>query len=127
MPLDKTRVLVVDDNHDAGDTMSQILELLGADVRTARDGLQALAAFADYRPSVVLLDIGMPGMNGYEVAQAIRARYPGDATKLVALTGWGQDEDRRKARDAGFDHHMVKPADIAALEALLSSMQATPS
>ncbi|WP_053076674.1 ATP-binding protein [Caenimonas sp. SL110] len=124
MPLDKTRVLVVDDNHDAGDTMGQILELLGADVRTARDGLEALATFQDYRPSVVLLDIGMPGMSGYEVAQAIRTRYPGDTTKLVALTGWGQDDDRRRARDAGFDHHMVKPADIAALEALLASMQA---
>ncbi|MES2786238.1 MAG: response regulator [Pseudomonadota bacterium] len=123
MPLDKTRVLVVDDNHDAGDTMSQILELLGADVRTARDGPQALAAFEEYRPSVVLLDIGMPGMSGYEVAQAIRTRYPNDATKLVALTGWGQEDDRRKARDAGFDHHMVKPADISELEALLASMQ----
>nr|WP_231402518.1 ATP-binding protein [Caenimonas aquaedulcis] len=121
--LGKTRVLVVDDNHDAGDSLGQILELLGADVRVARDGPQALEAFADYHPSVVLLDIGMPGMDGYEVARAIRERHPHDAATLVALTGWGQDEDRKRARDAGFDHHIVKPAEIDALQRLLSSIE----
>jgi PAS domain S-box-containing protein len=125
-PLGKTRVLVVDDNLDAGDSLGQILELLGADVRLARDGRDALDKFASYRPSVVLLDIGMPGMDGYEVAREIRVRHPGQAATLVALTGWGQDEDRKRARDAGFDHHMVKPAEIDALQRLLSSFE-TPS
>lgn len=115
--------LVVDDNRDAGDSLGQVLTLLGADVRVARDGLEALEAFAAFRPRVVLLDIGMPGMNGYEVARAIRSRFPDPPTTLVALTGWGQESDRRRAREAGFDHHLVKPAEIADLQALLGSLK----
>jgi CheY-like chemotaxis protein/two-component sensor histidine kinase len=122
-PLGKTRVLVVDDNHDAGDSLGTILELLGADVRVVRDGPSALEAFASYAPSVVLLDIGMPGMNGYEVARAIRERFPERKSTLVALTGWGQDDDRRRAREAGFDHHLVKPAELDALQKLLASLE----
>jgi CheY-like chemotaxis protein len=125
--LGHARVLVVDDNHDAGDSLGTILELLGADVRVVRDGPSALDAFAAYQPSVVLLDIGMPGMNGYEVASAIRARFPAHKSTLVALTGWGQDEDLRRAREAGFDHHMVKPAEIDTLQALLASLDRPPS
>jgi CheY-like chemotaxis protein len=121
--LAKTRVLVVDDNHDAGDSLGQVLGILGADVRVARDGAEALDAFASYQPSVVLLDIGMPGMNGYEVARTIRTRFPHRPASLVALTGWGQDDDRRRAREAGFDHHLVKPAEISALQKLLGSLQ----
>jgi PAS domain S-box-containing protein len=121
--LARTRVLVVDDNHDAGDSLGQILDLLGEDVCIARNGADALNVFPDYRPSVVLLDIGMPGMNGYEVARAIRTRFDGQPTSLVALTGWGQDEDRRKAREAGFDYHLVKPAEIDALQQLLTSIE----
>jgi PAS domain S-box-containing protein len=121
--LERTRVLVVDDNHDAGDSLGQVLSVMGADVRVARDGREALAAFESYLPSVVLLDIGMPGMNGYEVARAIRSRFPGHGSALVALTGWGQEEDRRRAREAGFDHHLVKPAEIPALQQLLSSIE----
>jgi CheY-like chemotaxis protein len=120
--LDGITALVVDDNHDAGDSLAQVLALLGADVRVARDGHEALDTFAEFHPRVVLLDIGMPDMNGYDVARAIRTRFPEAATTLVALTGWGQEEDRKRARDAGFDHHLVKPAEIEALEALLASL-----
>ncbi len=116
-------MLVVDDNQDAGDSLGAILELLGAEVQVVRDGQMALEAFASYAPSVVLLDIGMPGMNGYEVARAMRSRFPGRAATLVALTGWGQDDDRRRAREAGFDHHLVKPAEIEALQSLLASLE----
>ena len=121
--LARTRVLVVDDNHDAGDSLGMILGALGADVRIARDGLEALEIFGIYRPSVVLLDIGMPGMNGYEVARVMRTQFTDNPAVLVALTGWGQDDDRARARAAGFDHHLVKPADIDALQRLLATFQ----
>lgn len=114
--------LVVDDNHDAGDSLGQLLGLLGADVRVVRNGREALEAFAAFEPRVVLLDIGMPEMNGYEVARAIRARFAHATTTLVALTGWGHEDDRRRAREAGFDHHLVKPAEIDMLQALLGSL-----
>jgi PAS domain S-box-containing protein len=119
--------LVVDDNHDAGDSLGQLLGLLGADVRVARNGREALAAFAAFQPRVVLLDIGMPEMNGYDVARALRAGFPDTPATLVALTGWGQDDDRRRAREAGFDHHLVKPAEIDTLQALLGSLAAEGS
>ena len=92
-------------------------------MRIARDGREALEVFGTYRPSVVLLDIGMPGMNGYEVARALRAQFPDNPAVLVALTGWGQDDDRARARAAGFDHHLVKPADIDALQRLLATFE----
>jgi PAS domain S-box-containing protein len=118
-------VLVVDDNHDVGDGLGAVLTALGAEVRVARDGHNALEAFAAFHPRVVLLDIGMPAMNGYEVARAIRKGFPQAAPVLVALTGWGQEEDRRRAREAGFDHHLVKPAELDALQTLLSSVAST--
>ncbi|AYQ29633.1 MULTISPECIES: PAS domain-containing protein [unclassified Polaromonas] len=121
--LDKTRVLVVDDNVDAGDTLAVVLDMLGAEVRVARDGAQALEVFADYRPSVVLLDIGMPGMNGYEVARAIRSRFAEHPAILVALTGWGQEDDLQRAKEAGFNHHLLKPAEIDALQQLLADIE----
>lgn len=121
--LAQIRVLVVDDNHDAGDSLGQVLEVLGADVLVVRDGPHALEAFASYQPSVVLLDIGMPAMNGYEVARSIRARFPDRAVTLVAVTGWGQEDDRRRAREAGFDHHLLKPAEIGALQQLLALLE----
>jgi CheY-like chemotaxis protein len=96
--------------------------MLGAEVRVARGGREALDMFAAFQPRVVLLDIGMPDMNGYEVARAIRSRYPDLPTVLVALTGWGQEDDRRRAREAGFNHHLVKPADIDRLQALLQPL-----
>jgi PAS domain S-box-containing protein len=119
--LDGIRVLVVDDNHDAADSICMILDVLGAEVAVARDGKEALALFPSFDPAVVLLDIGMPGMNGYEVARAIRTRFPESHAMLVALTGWGHDDDRQRAREAGFNHHLVKPAEIGALMQLLGA------
>jgi len=124
-PLDeKKRVLVVDDNADAAETLGMLLQLLGAEVKVAHDGPTALEHYAGYDPDLVLLDIGMPGMDGHEVARRMRADYAARATTIVALTGWGQAEDRRRAREAGFDHHLVKPADGNALRALLASVPA---
>ncbi|MEP6790736.1 MAG: ATP-binding protein [Ramlibacter sp.] len=120
--LGRRRVLVVDDNRDAAESLAMVLEMLGADVRVAHDGMAAIEAFGAYRPSVVLLDIGMPGMNGYEVARALRLRGAEIPATLVALTGWGQDADRQRAKEAGFDHHLVKPAEIDALQQLLASL-----
>jgi PAS domain S-box-containing protein len=109
------RVLVVDDNRDAADTLCMLLTAAGAQARVGRDGPEAIAIIESYNPTTVLLDIGMPGMNGYEVAREIRKRYQRPIV-LVALTGWGQHHDRQRAFAAGFDHHVVKPA---ALEDLL--------
>ncbi len=121
--LTRTRVLVVDDNVDAADSLGLLLDSLGAEVRVAHDGAAGLELVASWQPSVALLDIGMPGMNGYEVARAIRGRSAARAITLVALTGWGQEDDRRRAAEAGFDHHLVKPADIDGLQRLLVSIQ----
>jgi signal transduction histidine kinase/DNA-binding response OmpR family regulator len=118
----RLRVLVVDDNADAANSLGLLLELLGAEVQVAHDGPGALESFDACRPDLVLLDIGMPGMDGYQVARAIRSRPGGAAASLAALTGWGQEEDRRLTREAGFDHHLVKPADVGALETLLASL-----
>ncbi|HVR19383.1 MAG TPA: ATP-binding protein [Polyangiaceae bacterium] len=118
--LTTRRILVVDDNEDSAESLGALLGFLGADVRTASDGFGALELFAGYDPAIVFLDIGMPGMDGYEVARRIRDGFPERRAILVALTGWGQSEDRRRASEAGFDHHLVKPADFAALKALLS-------
>jgi signal transduction histidine kinase/DNA-binding response OmpR family regulator len=113
------RVLVVDDNVDGAESLATLLKLLGHEVHVAHDGPAALRATADVRPEVVFLDIGLPGMDGYEVAR--RLRRPGrNEALLVALTGYGQDEDRRRSREAGFDHHLVKPVDPAVLEELLA-------
>ena len=121
-PLCAKRILVVDDNVDAADSLGSLLRVLGADVQVVHHGRDALAAFDAYRPGVVLLDIGMPEVDGYEVARVIRSRPQGERVPLVALTGWGQAEDRRRVRDAGFDHHLVKPADLDALRSLLGSL-----
>jgi CheY-like chemotaxis protein len=116
------RVLVVDDNRDAADSLGMLLSRLDAEVQVVHDGPAALALLASYQPSVVLLDIGMPEMDGYEVAWRIREKFPkyGGIT-LVALTGWGRDEDRQRTSAAGFDHHLTKPVDIQALQALLAN------
>ncbi|HEX6767282.1 MAG TPA: ATP-binding protein, partial [Polyangiaceae bacterium] len=118
--LPPKRILVVDDNADAAESLGALLGFLGADVRTAGDGPTALELFAAYDPMVVFLDIGMPGMDGYEVARRLRSDFPERRPVLVALTGWGQPEDRRRAREASFDHHLVKPADFGALQTLLA-------
>ena len=115
------RVLVVDDNVDAADTLAALLEMSGHATRVANDGQQALEVAQAFRPQVVFLDIGLPGMNGYEVARRMRSTPGMEHGILVALTGWGTREDRERSTEAGFDHHLTKPADMTAVETLLSS------
>jgi CheY-like chemotaxis protein len=117
------RVLVVDDNRDAAESLGMLLKLVGADVLVVYSGPDALEAFVTYKPSVVLLDIGMPGMDGLEVARRIRERPESQDVTLIALTGWGQDEDRERSAIAGFDYHLIKPADVTTLETLLGSLE----
>jgi CheY-like chemotaxis protein len=116
----KRRILAVDDNRDAADSLAMLLQMMGHETRTAYDGLEAAQAAATFRPDVVLLDIGLPKMNGYEVARQIRQQRWGEGMALIALTGWGQEEDKRRALEAGFDHHLTKPVEAAALEKLLA-------
>jgi signal transduction histidine kinase len=110
------RVLVVDDNSDAADSMGLLISELGAEVQVAYDGVNALKAVRDFGPTLVLLDIGMPGLDGYEACQQIR-REKGSAVSIVAVTGWGQDADRRRTADAGFDAHLTKPVELEELTA----------
>jgi signal transduction histidine kinase len=120
------RVLVVDDNRDAAQTLAVMLRLSGGLVETAHDGPAALKIAEAFRPDVVLLDIGMSGMNGFEVARSIRSKPWGSEVVLVAQTGWGQEEDRRRAREAGFDAHLTKPVDQAALMQLIVRQRQQP-
>ncbi len=122
-PLPARRVLVVDDNRDAAESLGTLLRMLGHEVYLAFDGLTALEAARRYRPDLVLLDIGLPGMHGYDVAQRIRKQPELREVVLVAVTGWGQEEDRRRAREAGFDHHLTKPLNRTALERLLATVK----
>jgi CheY-like chemotaxis protein len=116
------RVLIVDDNTDAAETLRLLLESLGGgEVRTASNGADALKTAATLHPDVVLLDLSMPDMDGYELARRMRAESWGKGVLLVALTGWGQDQHRRRSHEAGFDRHMIKPADAEALRAVLNS------
>jgi CheY-like chemotaxis protein len=114
------RVLVVDDNPDAADSLAMLLEFLGAVVHVVNSGSAALAALGTFGPDVVLMDIGMPGMDGYAVAQCIRQQPQFNGLRLIAVTGWGQEGDRRSSRASGFDHHLTKPVDIEELLALLN-------
>jgi len=116
------RILVVDDNRDSASSLATLLAMTGHETHTAHDGLEAVDAAATFRPDVVLLDIGLPKLNGYDTARRIRQEPWGKDMMLVALTGWGQEEDRRKSKDAGFDHHLVKPVDYAVLTKLLSDL-----
>jgi PAS domain S-box-containing protein len=117
-PAQGIRVLVADDNRDAADSLARILELYGHEVRVAYDGATALEIARDYRPRAAVLDIGMPLVNGYEAAKRLRDAL-GDALTLIAATGWGQEADRRRAAEAGFDHHLTKPVDPQALNEIL--------
>jgi CheY-like chemotaxis protein len=119
------RVLVADDNRDAAQSLADLLRMEGHEVTVAFDGNEALDQFARFSPDVALLDIGMPGMTGNQVASAIRARPAGAAALLVAITGWGQERDRSAAREAGFDHHFTKPVDPGQVLRLLDSAPAT--
>jgi signal transduction histidine kinase len=118
--LPDRRILVVDDNRDAAETLGALLEALGATVSIAHSGRSALDCLDQFDPDTMLLDIGMPEMDGYEVARQVRAIPSHAGTLLIALSGWGQDRDFREARAAGFDHHMVKPPDIDRLRLLLT-------
>lgn len=120
----RCRVLIAEDNADAAEMLRMMLTLMGQDVRVAGDGIQAVAAAEEFKPHIAFLDIGMPRMDGYEAARRIRAVL-GTGVALVALTGWGQEEDKDHARQAGFDYHFTKPADPDALEALIASCGAT--
>jgi PAS domain S-box-containing protein len=115
------RILVVDDNVDAAESLGALLRCLGAEVFTAHDGPAALETLQTEKPCAAVLDIGMPGMDGYEVARRVRAGPRGELVQLIALTGWGNDEDRRRSREAGIDHHLVKPVDLNVLESLLAA------
>ncbi|WP_219118013.1 PAS domain-containing hybrid sensor histidine kinase/response regulator [Janthinobacterium sp. UMAB-56] len=120
------RVLVVDDNVDAADTLAAVLDMMGHATQVAHDGAQALAVAPQFLPDVIFLDIGLPGMNGYEVARALRRIPAGANVVLVALTGWGAENDRSQSSAAGFDHHLTKPANLLAIGELLATLS-TPT
>jgi CheY-like chemotaxis protein len=117
------RILAVDDSRDAADSLAMMLQLMGHETCTAYDGEEAVQAAATFRPDVVLLDIGLPKMNGYEAARCLRQQPWGKGLALIALTGWGQEEDKRRALEAGFDYHLTKPVEAAALEKLLALLK----
>src|SRR5262249_37441000 len=114
------RILVVDDNVDAAESLALLLQLWGHEVHVAHNGPDALRAVEGHRPDVVVLGIGMPGVNGYEVAQQIRQQDQGRNVMLVAVTGYGQETDRRRSTDAGFNHHLTKPVTPQALQTLFT-------
>jgi CheY-like chemotaxis protein len=122
MPAVGRRILIVDDSEDSAESLAMLLQLDGHETHKAYDGAAAIEAVARLRPEVVLLDIGLPGLNGYEVCSRIREEPWGKELMLVALTGWGQEEDRQRSRDAGFDAHLVKPVDHQVLLKLLASL-----
>jgi CheY-like chemotaxis protein len=112
--------VIVDDNRPALDTLHAVVERLGHDVRVANDGREAIKIAKDFLPDAIIMDIGMPQMDGHQAARLIRGQPWGKNVLLVALTGWGQDDDKRRTKDAGFDHHLVKPADPSQIAKLLS-------
>jgi CheY-like chemotaxis protein/anti-sigma regulatory factor (Ser/Thr protein kinase) len=118
----KRRMLVVDDNRDAASSMAMMLRLLGNEVRTAHDGLEALEAAEQFRPDVILMDVGMPRLNGYQATVRIREQAWGRDVLIIALTGWGQDGDRLRSREVGCDGHLVKPVYFPELEKLLAEL-----
>jgi PAS domain S-box-containing protein len=122
-----TTILVADDNQDGAESLAMLLRISGYEVWVAHTGPDALAMAAEHRPHIAVLDIGMPGMSGYDIAQRIRQEAWGERTILIAVTGWGQEDDRRKSRAAGFDHHLTKPVDIEVLERLFDSAAIDPS
>jgi CheY-like chemotaxis protein len=122
-PKSSLRILIVDDNRDAADSLVMLLRIMGNDTRTAYDGQEGVDVAGEFRPDVMLLDIGLPKLNGYEAGRRIREQSWGKGVFLIAVTGWGQDEDRRRSHEAGFDHHLVKPVDPQDLMKLLAGFQ----
>jgi CheY-like chemotaxis protein len=115
------RILIADDNRDAAESLAALLRMVGHDVRIAYDGVEALGLASEYRPDAIVLDIGMPKMNGYDVAKKLRAEPTGQQMTIIALSGWGQEEDKRRSREAGIDHHLVKPLEPTSLLQVLAS------
>jgi two-component system CheB/CheR fusion protein len=120
------RVLIVDDNADAAKALARLLKLDGHDVVTCFDGISALATASTFVPEYIFLDIGLPGMDGYEVARNLRSQPATERMVLTALTGYGRADDRRRAQEAGFNHHLVKPVDFSTLLAIISSDHHSP-
>ena len=120
------RILIAEDNRDSADSLKALLEALGYDAHIAYDGESAVRSAAELRPAVIVMDIGLPGINGYEASRQIRALKPALPALIVALTGWGQQSDRLRSAEAGIDHHLVKPLDLAALKQILDSVLPAP-
>ncbi|WP_435022346.1 response regulator [Tundrisphaera sp. TA3] len=120
-PARKLKILIVDDNVDTARGMARLMKLLGHEVATAHDGLEAIEVARQFLPRFIMLDIGLPGMSGYEVAAKLRREPCGSDALIVAVSGYGQDEDRRRSREAGFDYHLTKPVDHDALLQLLAN------
>jgi PAS domain S-box-containing protein len=118
------RILIVDDNRDGADSLAMLLRIMGNTTRTAYDGQEGVAVAEAFRPNVIVLDLGLPNLNGYEACRRIRAQAWGKSVVLIAVTGWGQEEDRRRSQEAGFDQHLVKPVDPNALMKLLAGLPA---
>lgn len=123
----KLRVLIVDDNEDAANTLGRLLTILGKEVRVVHNGPAAVAEVIKFQPRIVLLDLGMPGMDGIETARHIHARPASREISLIALTGWGQDQDRQRTSEAGFTAHLVKPVNLDQLEQLLAKIATSPA
>ena len=123
----KHRILVVDDNRDGADSLAMILRLVNNEVRTARDGIEALEQAKVFQPEIVLMDIGLPGLNGLDATRRIREQPWGQSMTIIALTGWGQDRDREQSREAGCDGHLVKPVNLPELQKLLAEIKGNPA
>ena len=119
----KYRVLIADDNRDVTEVFEIMLTMMGHTVESAHDGIEAVEKAAGFHPDVIILDIGMPGLNGYDAARRIRETDTGKKAVLIAITGWGDAKDKRQSDEAGFNHHLVKPVDPLALAELLNSLQ----
>ena len=119
MPL---RVVVADDNVDTAHSLSLLLEALGHEARIAHNGVQALGIANEFQPDAMIIDIGMPGVDGHDLARRIRAEPWGEEILLIAASGWGEDEDKQKSREAGFNLHLVKPVELDTLQALLATI-----
>jgi CheY-like chemotaxis protein len=122
----KRRILFVDDNRDTANILAMLLQSKGHETRTAFDGLEAVEIAASFQPSVIFLDIGLPKMNGYEAARHIRQQAWGTEITLIAVSGWGQEQDKKRALEAGFDHHLTKPVKAADLDKLLGIIMPMP-
>jgi len=119
----KLRILIAEDNQDSADSLKMLLEALGFEAQISNDGESAVRTAAQWQPDAILMDIGLPGLNGYDATRRIRATRNGKKVMIIALTGWGQESDRQRSVEAGIDHHLVKPLDLARLQRLLETLR----